>query len=99
MSESFVAVRRDVRSDRERTLAVLLFDDEASAEHSHRAGEGEFAWFLGKKFDWHGLSGRQIGALLKVGEDHLVRARRRLFAAEIQPDRPAATHDDGVGRI
>jgi hypothetical protein len=45
------------------------------------------------------LAGREIGALLKIREDHLVRARSSLLAAKIQPDRPTMADDDRVRRI
>src|SRR6516162_10306258 len=77
----------------------LLFNDETSAEHAHRAAESEFTWFLRHQLDWHSLTGRQLGTLLKVFKDHLVRTRCGLFPAEGQPYRPATAHDDRVGRV
>src|SRR5262245_2818111 len=90
-----VAVMRLVMMGHE----ALLFDDETAAEHAHRAGEGEFARFLGHELDRDGLARWQVGAFLEIGEDHLVGARRRFFAAEVEPHRTAAADDDGVGRI
>src|SRR5262245_33582431 len=80
-------------------MAVLLFDDEASAKHAHRAREREFTRFLGKELERNGLAGRQFGALLEVRKDHFVGARRGLFAPEVQTYRAPAAHDDGVRRV
>src|SRR5215470_8185516 len=80
-------------------MAVLLFDNEASAKHAHRAREREFTRFLGKELDRNGLAGWQFGALLEVRKDHFVGARGGLFAPEVQPYRSSAAYNDGVRRV
>src|SRR5262245_41427446 len=85
--------------DRKRARSFLLFDNQASTEHSHRACKWELPWLLGQKLDGHGRARRQVGALAEIGENHLVRARGRLLAPEIEAHRLAMANHNGVGRI
>src|SRR5262245_6900907 len=80
-------------------MVFSSFDNQFSAEHAHRAAETEFPGLLGRQLDWHGYAGGKLGALLEIRENHLVGAGRGLLAAEIQPHRTAAAHDDRIGRI
>ena len=57
------------------------------------------AGLLRQQLDGDGLARRQLGALVEVGEDHLVRARGGLLAAEVEADGLAAPDDDDVGRV
>ena len=45
--------------------AVLLFNDETSAEHAHRTCKSEFARFLRQEFDCHGQLRSSRGLLAR----------------------------------
>src|SRR6516225_4101405 len=80
-------------------LVLPSFDYKAAAEHAHGARERKFARLLGQEFDRDRFAGRQLRALVEVGEDNLIRAGSRLLAPEIEAHRPAMPNEDRVGRI
>src|SRR5690606_22235279 len=78
---------------------LSVFDDQASAQHSHAAGKLVTPGLVGRELNVGGLERREEALDPEIREDDLLGAARGLLTIEMETDRRSCANADLRGRV